>query len=428
MSHKKPTLTKNLSLSQAIGLAITMVVGSGLLILPGIAYEQAGNATVYAWIISAIAIIPILIVFAKLGSMYPSAGGVAGFIRNVFSERLGIATEVLVLSTIPGGAGIAITGGKYFSSILGGDPRWVVCGTILVFIIGGFVNYMGVRISGRVQQLLAFSLVFVLLCISLSALIFGDKSVGVGIAPVSHFYMSIPTVGLILFAFVGWELMSFTSEEFKNPERDFPLMIYTSFILVVVMYLLIAISIQLILSPHNPHLSTDPISELLSVVSGGISGKFISVLGFVNVCANFISVTWAMSRMIFSSAREGILPKFLSGVNNSSRTPKYAVTVALCLFAVFVTLYFLHVLGLVSLFKTASISFFFSYILSVLAYIKISQSTMSRLFGIATLGFVMVVFFSFGLGMFYPFVMFIIGYVMSIKRIRYSPIKNTSSS
>ena len=64
-------LEKTLGLYSAVGLAITMVVGSGLLILPGLAYVQAGGAAIYAWIISAVVSIPLLIVFAKLGAEIP---------------------------------------------------------------------------------------------------------------------------------------------------------------------------------------------------------------------------------------------------------------------------------------------------------------------------------------------------------------------
>ena len=56
----KPELERTLDLPQAIGLAITMVVGSGLLMLPGLAYLKAGDAALYAWLIAALATAPLL--------------------------------------------------------------------------------------------------------------------------------------------------------------------------------------------------------------------------------------------------------------------------------------------------------------------------------------------------------------------------------
>ena len=122
-------LEKTLGLFPAVGLAITMVIGSGLLILPGLAYAQSGSAAIYAWIISALVSIPLLIVFAKLGAEIPGAGGIAGFMQAAFSRRWGVATEILILGTIPGGAALAITGGKYIGALFTGGQEVSLVGT-----------------------------------------------------------------------------------------------------------------------------------------------------------------------------------------------------------------------------------------------------------------------------------------------------------
>ena len=61
-------------------------------------------------------IAPLLIMVAKLGAKWPSAGGVAGFMHNAFSRRWGMATEVLLIDTmglaVPA---IALIGGQYFA-------------------------------------------------------------------------------------------------------------------------------------------------------------------------------------------------------------------------------------------------------------------------------------------------------------------------
>ena len=89
MPLQHPQLEKTLGLVPAVGLAINLVVGSGLLILPGLAYQQAGGAAVYAWAISALVSIPLLVVFARLGADIPGAGGVAGFMQSVFRGARG---------------------------------------------------------------------------------------------------------------------------------------------------------------------------------------------------------------------------------------------------------------------------------------------------------------------------------------------------
>jgi amino acid efflux transporter len=134
---KDNELKKTLGLFTAVGLAITMVVGSGLLILPGLAYQKVGSAAIYAWGISALISIPLLIVFARLGAEIPGAGGVAGFMQAAFSRREGAATEILILGTIPGGAAIAITGGKYLRALFDGNLGLEILGCFSIFLVGG---------------------------------------------------------------------------------------------------------------------------------------------------------------------------------------------------------------------------------------------------------------------------------------------------
>lgn len=418
MAGQNNRLVKTLTLAPAVGLAITMVVGSGLLVLPGLAYREAGSAAIYAWIISALVSVPLLVVFARLGATFPGAGGIAGFMQRTFSRRVGAATEILILGTIPGGAAIAITGGKYFSAIFDGRQTLVLGGTLLVLIIATVVNIFGARISGRVQQVLAFGLVLLVSGVAVAALVIGDPSAGAGIAPIAQARSALPTVGIVFFAFVGWELMSFTTEEFKDPKRDFPLMIAVSFVIVVALYLLIALAVQLVLPLDDPQLSVAPMATLLASAFGATSGKSIAVVGFFIALANVISVVWAFSRLAFASAREGLLPSVLSQTDTEAAIPRKAILAVMAAFGLVSVLYFAGLVTQSRLFELAGISFFLSYILAVLAYLKHETSIQARLFGMATLLFVTYVFLHFGLKIIYPISVFLLGLVMGVMRNR----------
>jgi amino acid efflux transporter len=418
MAGEDNTLVKTLTLAPAVGLAITMVVGSGLLVLPGLAYQQASSAAIYAWGLSALVSVPLLVVFARLGASFPNAGGIAGFMQATFLRRAGAATELLILGTIPGGAAIAITGGKYFSAMFNGQQSFVIAGTLLVLAMAVAVNYFGARISGRVQQMLAFGLVLLLGGVAVVALVAGDTSAGTGIGPITQATTALPTVGIVFFAFVGWELMSFTTEEFKNPKRDFPLMIAISFTIVVALYLLIAITIQLVVSPDNPQLSVAPMAALLASALGSTSGRFIAGIGFFIALANVISVVWAFSRLTFASAREGLLPSALSRTATEAAIPRKAILAVATAFGVVSTLYFAGLVTQGILFELAGISFFFSYILAVAAYLKHESSIRARLFGVATLLLVACTFLQFGFKVIYPILVFLLGLVIGAMRNR----------
>jgi amino acid efflux transporter len=408
---KDQRLEKSLSLGPAIGLAITMVVGSGLLVLPGLAYSQVGAAAIYAWLISAIAVGPILVIFSSLGAKFPNAGGIAGFMQASFGRTAGMATEILILGAIPGGAAIAITGGQYFAVIADGSQLSMIIGTGLVLLLGGLVNYLGARISGKVQQYLAFLLVFLLVLVAVTSFVFGAR-IG-GIAPPQEWPKSIPAFGLVFFAFVGWEMMAFTSEEFKNPKRDFPLMMVISFVIVVVLYSIIATATQYMFQPNDLILVHAPLAGMLSKVMGPISGKFVAGIGFVLVLANFTSVVWAFSRLVFSSAREGLLPQSLAQLETQRTIPSRAIVAVTIIFGLFVLANFSNLISHNLLFELAGVSFFFSYLLAIIVYLKLANSYIQKALGIAALSLTIGLYFSFGQKGFYAIVLFIIGLFLS---------------
>jgi amino acid efflux transporter len=404
-------LEKSLALGPAIGLAITMVVGSGLLVLPGLAYSQVGTSAIYAWLISAAAVGPILIIFSSLGSKLPNAGGVAGFMQAAFGRPAGMASEILLLGAIPGGAAIAITGGQYFAAILDGSQLAMLLGTGVVLIAGGLVNYLGARLSGKIQQYLAFLLVILLLIVAVASLAFGSQSGGM--APLQEWPKSIPAFGLVFFAFVGWEMMAFTSEEFKNPGRDFPLMMAASYAIVVVLYALITVAVQWIYPPNDPMLVRAPIAGMLSIVMGPVSGKLVAGIGFILVLANFISVVWAFSRLMFSSAREGLLPQALARLNSQGKIPTRAIITVVVVFGLFVLAYLFNLVSHSILFELAGISFFFSYFLAIVVYLKLARTILQKTLGIFVFGLTAGLYLSFGPKGFYAIALFLIGLFLS---------------
>jgi len=353
-------------------------------------------------------------VFARLGSRLPGAGGVAGFIQSAFSRRASIPTEFLLIGTfVVGGPATLVTGGLYFAAATGLGQTGVLLGAAGILIFSTILNYLGARISGRVQQIMATGLVLLLVIIAVASLAFGTRA-GTGVAPISEWTKGIPSIGLVFFAFVGWELMSFTTEEFRNPKRDFPIMIAVSFVIVVALYVLIAFAVQLVLPINDVQITSAPIATLLSVTFGKTSGQVIALIGLLMTLASFTSGSWAASRLVFSSAREGLLPRLLSVVEPKSQTPRNAVVVMAIGYIPMVLLYLAGVISQSLLFQLTGVSFFTLYGLSVIAFIKISTSPLGKLFGVLVLLLVLAVMYTFGAMMIYPIALLLAGAIWVI--------------
>jgi amino acid efflux transporter len=406
-------LARTLSLPQAIGLGITIVVGSGLLIVPGLAYASVGSAAVYVWILDAALVVPLLVIFAYLGARYPSAGGIAGFVGAAFGRRGGAATEVLLLGTFGLGIpAISITGASYFAELVGGGTGATAAATFALLALSGAVNVLGTRVSGRMQQLLAVVLVLLLAGAAVAALLAGGGHGGHYASPVHvHTWrVAASAIGVVFFAYTGWEMLSFTAEEYQNPRRDFPLAIAGSFLAVLGLYLLVAFAVQSTLTREEARHSRAPVGAMLGVSLGGGSGRFVAAVGVLIIGANLVGAVWAASRLVFASAREGLLPHVLTSISGRS-VPAVSVVATSVGFSAIAVAHFLHVVSLQTLLRLAGQNFFILYGLSVVAFLRLTDRLSYRLFGLAALAVTVVAMGTFGWTLLYPAALLALGAV-----------------
>lgn len=113
----------------------------------------------------------------------------------------------------------------------------------------------------------------------------------------------------------------------------------------------------------------------------------------------------------------------LSQADTEATIPRKAILAITAAFGFVSVPYFAGLVTQSRLFELAGISFFLSYILAVLAYLKHETSIRARLFGMATLLFVTYVFLHFGLKIVYPISVFLLGLVIGAMRDR-SAIKS----
>lgn len=407
-----------LTVGQAVGLALTIVVGGGLLALPGLAYQSAGGAAIYAWLLNLALVIPLLIIFAQLGARWPGAGGIAGFLQNAFSRRFAAAAEVLLLGTFGLGIpAIALTGGQYCAELLNA-PRATVPAALGLLLAAGAVNWRGAAVSADIQRALAFALCGLLFIAAAAALIFGDRTAGTGFAPpleLDSWRAALPVAGLVFFAFTGWELLSFTSEEYRNPRRDFPLAVGLSFVVVAVLYLLTAAAVQLTLPVDDPRTAAAPLAALMTAVAGEVGATLVAVAAAVIILANLIGALWAASRLVFSSAREGLLPAALAALD-ARQTPRTSVACCLIGFVAVLGIHAAGALDLDDMLRLAGQNFFLLYALSVAAYLKTAQTMRTRALGAAALLVAAAMMGAFGWEMLYPAALLTIGWLAHGKR------------
>lgn len=127
MSETQKELVRSLSVFQGTALAVSLVVGSGVLGLPGIVLEEIGpRYAALAWIFTAIAMIPFIIVFTRLGTYFPSSPGLLSYAEFAFGKAGRIAASLMLLTSLAIGLpALLFIGGAFLQALLGVDPKWV---------------------------------------------------------------------------------------------------------------------------------------------------------------------------------------------------------------------------------------------------------------------------------------------------------------
>ncbi|MCA8881666.1 MAG: APC family permease [Rhodobacteraceae bacterium] len=318
-------LARTLSVWRGTAMMLNIVLGAGLLTLPGLAVRSAGDAALLVWAACALVALPLLIVFALLGRRHPSSGGIAGILARGMGDFGYVAGTLLFLGAVAFGLpAIALTGGHYAATIAGGSPYAWALGLV---VAAALANAISAEVAGRINATLASLLLFVLI----GVVVVGWQTVDPNSGHWSRGPIEIPSVSvlgtvfmMVFFAFTGWELGANLGAEFRNPRRDFPIAMGLSFVIVVALYAMLAVIVQ---AAGLTSGYAAPYAVIFERAFGAAGQTAISLIAVLLIFANLTAAIWAVSRMIYAAASERLLPAMLTRVTRSVPVPAVLATV-----------------------------------------------------------------------------------------------------
>ncbi|MEM9032129.1 MAG: amino acid permease [Pseudomonadota bacterium] len=302
-------LTKALGPWRGTAMMLNIVLGAGLLTLPGLAAREAGDGALAVWLVSALVAVPLLVIFGILGRAYPDAGGLATFLKRAYGDAGYAPATFLFLGAVAFGLpAIALTGGHYAAAAIGGPPALYAS---LLILGAAAANLASSEIAGRINTALASVILFVLVAIAAT----GWVAVSPDASVLERAVTGVPSLGvfgatfmMVFFAFTGWEVSANLSGEFRNPKRDFPFAMAASFAIAVALYLVLAF----IVAASGPlGASEAPFAAILGSRFGPSGSLLVSAVSVLLIFANLSAAIWAVSRMVYSGASERLLPAVL---------------------------------------------------------------------------------------------------------------------
>lgn len=359
-------LNKELGLLQGVALLSTSLLGTGIFVVPALAATAAGEASLWAWLILIALVLPVAFTFAQLGRRFPHAGGAPHLIGRAFGPRAEQLIAFLFLAVLPVGlpAALNIATG-FWQAVLPvnrGEALLIQFATLGAMLLLG---QRPARASGLVQGLIALAI------LGTVAMVWW-----VGDLPLAHqpllpalgdSWTLIPAaLGVMFWCFVGIEAFTHLGEEFRNPQRDFPLALLLGVLLAGLVYWAFSVAVLSFHVYGDVHSDAASLPRLMDQLLGGEARTLVAAVGYLACFASMNVYMQGFARLIWSLADEGKLPAPL-GTLNRHGVPARALLLVVVICALCASLTTLLQLSVDDLIRYANGNFVVVYLLSMAA-------------------------------------------------------------
>jgi amino acid efflux transporter len=374
VSAKTAGLEKTLSLPQIVALYIGAVIGSGVLLIPGLAAEKAGPASIVAWLVMSVLVIPMAITMGLLSARYPNSGGVSHFVRLAYGDRFGNMVGWFFLLSVPIGAPIlSVTGSKYVAVLLRWGDAQVYTTAALILVTVLAMNIIGLHLAGRVQTIVVSLILAILLLAIATSLPHYDSAHFTPFAP-NGWLSVVQAAGLLFWCFIGWEAVTHLSEEFVDPQKNAIQGVLWSAGIVALLYFGVAF-MTVATHSYGNGLSEASLSVMVQLSLGPVGGWVVAVTALFICIATANAYISAASRIAYALSQQGIAPKWFGVLHPKYRTPVGGLAFLSFCFTVVLTVLACGWIDLSRLIELPNATFFATYIGGCFAGVRLLKES-----------------------------------------------------
>ena len=348
-------------------LGIGCIIGAGIFVRTGSAAAlHAGPAVLLSFVVAGIVCAFAGLCYAELSSTLPVSGSAYTYGYTTMGEFVAWVMGALLLLEYGLAASVVAVGwGGYVVSLLGDFglvipphltgpagyelvrdgvpvlvdgapvvtvfnlPAFLICAALALLLVVGVsesAKVNNVIVAIKVSVLVAFIVVGGLIVLSnFSALStanwdpFIPENTGPGEFGVDGIMRA---ASIVFFAYIGFEAVSTAGQEAKDPARDMPFGIIGSLIVCTVIYMLVA-AIMTLLVPYSSLNVPDPVAVVVDSFGAQWAwlAKTIKIGAIVGLTSVVLVLMYAQTRIFYTMARDGLLPKLFSRVHPRLQTP-----------------------------------------------------------------------------------------------------------
>ncbi len=374
-------LGKHLGVRDLTAFGIAAIIGAGIFSTIGKASSDGGPAVIFLFLFTAVACGFAAFAYAEFASMVPVSGSAYTYSYVAFGELIAwIIGWALIMEYAIGNITVAISWSDYFTGLLDSQgihlPQWIQTDyltasngfhqataliksgktfenldaglqaaytawttsptlgslhfiadlpALFIIIVITALVYRGMKESKNASNLM----VVIKLCIILLVI-----AVGVFYVDTKNWHPFAPNgvagilkgVSAVFFAYIGFDAISTTAEECKNPQRDLPRGMMWAIIICTILYIIIALILTGMVKYDQLSVG-DPLSFVFQKLDLKWMSGIIAVSAVIAMASVLLVFQMGQPRIWMSMSRDGLLPKAFSRIHPKFKTPSFATIV-----------------------------------------------------------------------------------------------------
>lgn len=320
---------------ETIAIAMGAMVGSGIFILPGIAYPLAGPAVVLAFFLAGLLVLPAVLSAAEMSTAMPEDGGSYVYVERGMGPLLGTIAGVGNWLMLSFKGALALVGGvPYLVYVAPGLAEYVIPIALVLAVFFTLLNVVSTKSTGQLQ----FAIVGIMV-LAMAVFVLGGLPTIDGGQVDGAFDLSaqglLPAIGLVFVSYAGVIKIAAVAEEVKDPGRTLPLAMLIALLVTTLIYtvvVFVAIGVAPDLSPGAGFVSAtgDEVASIAFAAEAAIGewGAIMMVIAALLALASTANAgLLSASRFPFAMARDDLAPERFEHLHERFKTPALAVLI-----------------------------------------------------------------------------------------------------
>jgi APA family basic amino acid/polyamine antiporter len=364
MSTNHHELVRGLGPIAAISVNVGNIIGTGIFLKARVMTCNVGTPgrVIVVWIAAGLLALAGALTYAELTTMRPHAGAEYVITRDAYGRVWGFLngwSQFLISRTASAAAlavGLAIfmndlTRGKldvvyvkvpipvFGIELPFGHIQMVALITIAVTTL---INCAAVSVTGHVASFVTILKVIVVLGVGVAAFLYQDGSWShlgmantggscdaVGVTGGGFAGFAAAMLGA-LWAYDGWNNVSYMAGEVKHPERNLPLALIASMLIIIALYVIVNVSYYYVMTPTeiaSVSATSSVAAESIRRILGPVALTLMAGVMLLSSWGSLQTSILGTARIPYAMARDGVFFQSLARVSKGTRVPVIALIV-----------------------------------------------------------------------------------------------------